>query len=170
MVWILETERLYLRQFKLDDAASLYKLNANPKVIRYTGDKPFANADEAKHFLENYHDYALYNCGRWGVITKNGNEFIGWCGLKYDAAKGETDIGFRLFEECWGNGYATESAAACLHYGFHNLKLQSVVGRAMVRNVASIAVLQKIGMRFYKMYDFDGDDGVVYKAYAGAEL
>lgn len=160
---ILETERLLLRELTVDDAENFYDLNLNPNVIRYTRDSAFANINEAKRFLENYADYKENGFGRWAVICKSDNKFIGWCGLKYSEDSNETDIGFRFFEECWNKGFATESAEACIHYGFEKLNLKRIIGRAMSENTASIKVLQKIGLSFEKEFIFDGEKGVIYK-------
>ncbi|SIQ84918.1 GNAT family N-acetyltransferase [Chryseobacterium sp. RU33C] len=159
---ILETNRLLLRELTIDDAADFYELNANPRVIHYTGDSAFVNVEEALCFLRNYNDYKVNGYGRWAVISKSDNEFLGWCGLKYTISKNETDIGFRFFEKYWNMGFATESAAACLNYGFDELNLQKIIGRAMSENKASIKVLQKLGLTFEKEFDFSGQKGVIY--------
>ncbi len=158
---IFETSRLLLREFNLEDASNLFHLNSNPNVVRYTGDEAFEAIEEAKLFLENYQDYHLNGYGRWAVITKENNRFIGWCGLKL--SDNETDIGFRFFEEEWNKGYATESALACLEYGFEQLRINQIVGRAMRANVASIKVLEKIGLTFEKDFVFEDQEGVLYK-------
>lgn len=160
---ILETDRLLLRELSIDDAANFHALNENPNVIQFTGDKPFEDVEEARIFLGNYKDYERNGYGRWAVINKVDNEFLGWCGLKYDASKDETDIGFRFFQKHWNKGFATESAMACLNYGFSLLGIQTIVGRAMSENVASIKVLQKLGLTFDREFDFDGHPGMVYK-------
>ena len=80
---ILETERLYLREMETDDAENAYRLNLDWENIKYTGDKPFESIQEAKEFLLNYSHYKNYGFGRWAVIEKYSNEFLGWCGLKY---------------------------------------------------------------------------------------
>ncbi|WP_333853087.1 GNAT family N-acetyltransferase [Epilithonimonas sp.] len=161
---ILKTERLLLRELNPDDAENFYKLNLNPNVIKYTGNSAFKDIDEAKEFLENYQDYKINGFGRWAVIEKSNNEFLGWCGLKYDKILDETDIGFRFFEEHWNKGFATESAKACIDFGFENLNLKSIVGRAMKENIASIKVLEKIGLKFEREFDFDKNNkGVIYK-------
>jgi len=127
----------------------MWKLNKDRDVIKYTGDSSFASVKEAKLFLINYTDYQKNGFGRWAVILKNTNEFIGWCGLKLD--KDSTiDIGFRFFKKHWNKGYATESATACLQYGFNNLKLTEIIGRASIHNKSSIKVLEKIHMRYWK--------------------
>lgn len=159
---ILETNRLLLREFEVSDAESFYELNLNPNVIKYTGNSAFKAIDEAKAFLENYSDYQRNGFGRWAVINKSTQQFIGWCGLKYDEKLDETDIGFRFFEYFWNQGFATESAKACIDYGFKELNLKAIVGRAMKKNIASIKILEKIGLQYEKGFDFDGQEGVIY--------
>ena len=163
MKLIIETDRLLLREFILDDAEKFYQLNLNPNVIRYTGNTTFKSIDEAKSFLENYNDYKANGYGRWAVIHKKSNEFIGWCGLKSGELENETDIGFRFFEEEWNKGYATESATACLKYGFEVLKLNRIIGRAMKENIASIKVLEKIGLVYETDCIFENKEAVIYK-------
>ena len=160
---ILETNRLILREFNVNDAENIYKLDLNPNVIKYTGNSTFKNIEEAKEFLENYHDYKLNGYGRWAVITKEKNEFIGWCGLKWDKIDNETDIGFRFFEKMWNKGYATESAKACINYGFEKLNLKRIIGKAMKDNVNSIKVLKKIGLEYEQDTELDGEKAVIYR-------
>ncbi|MDR6966145.1 RimJ/RimL family protein N-acetyltransferase [Flavobacterium arsenatis] len=165
---VLETNRLVLRELHPNDAEQFYQLNLNPNVIRYTGNTAFKNREEARHFLENYQDYKLNGYGRWAVIDKSNGAFLGWCGLKYDKNLDETDIGFRFFEHYWNKGYATESAKACISYGFEKLQLETIIGRAMLENVTSIKVLEKIGLTFDKAFDFDEQNkGVIYKIEKG---
>lgn len=153
-----------MREWDASDAVNFYRLNLNPNVIKYTGNSAFASIEEAQEFLENYKDYEINGFGRWAVIHKSTHAFLGWCGLKYDRSLGETDIGFRFFEEHWNKGYATESAKACIHYGFNALKLKTIIGRARVENIASIKVLEKVGLAFVKEFDFDqSNKGVIYK-------
>ena len=159
---ILETERLFLREWTINDAESMYLLNLDLDVLKYTGDIPFESIEHAKLFLKNYDHYKKYNLGRWAVIEKTTNEFLGWCGLKYTAELDEHDIGFRFFKKYWNKGYATESARACLDLGFDKYSLTEIVGRAMTENIGSIKVLEKIGMSYFKEFNFDGEKGVLY--------
>jgi len=145
---VLETERTYLRKLSFDDAQNFFDLNSDKEVIKYTGDKSFENVDEAKSFLLNYDHYDTYGYGRWAVIEKKSDELIGWCGLKFNQKTEEIDLGFRFFKKYWNQGFATETAQACLQYGFNELKIVRIIGRAMTENKASISVLQKIGMQY----------------------
>lgn len=160
---ILETSRCYLRELTVDDAADFFLLNEDEEVIKYTGDKAFRNLEEAQNFLKNYSQYQHYGYGRWAVIDKANGEFLGWCGLKYSPELNETDIGFRFFKKYWNQGYATETAKACLDYGFEKLQLPKIVGRAMEANLASVKVLEKIGMKFSGKSQFELHEGVVYE-------
>ena len=159
---ILTTNRLIIRQFSLDDAQSMFDLNNDPEVIRYTGDPPFSSLQAAQNFLENYKDYEQNGYGRWAVLLQENQEFLGWCGLKYSPDKDETDIGFRFFRKHWNKGYATESATAALNYGFKQLGFKKIVGRAMKANTASIRVLEKLGMHYEKDIEMDGQTAVQF--------
>lgn len=160
---ILETERTYLRILTLKDAENLYNLNLDKEVLKFTGDIPFQNIKEAREFLVLYDQYEKYGAGRFAVISKNSNKFMGWCGLSYTPELEQYNIGFRFFKDLWNKGFATETAIKCLEFAFVDLKVDEVVGRSMAENKASIKVLQKIGMTYKNSSDFDGKEGVVYQ-------
>ena len=86
--------------------------------------------------------------------NKENDEFLGWCGLKFTEKLNEYDIGFRFFKKYWNKGYATESAKSCINYGINKLKMTEILGRAMKDNIASIKVLEKIGLQYKKNFDF----------------
>ncbi len=159
---VLETQRLLLREFEMSDANNLYLLNSDPEVLQYTGDRPFSDITEAKMFIQNYNHYEQYGFGRWAVVLRRDNLFIGWCGIKYTPKLDEYDIGFRFFKKYWGNGYATEAAQACLDYAYESLNLEEIVCRAVKKNTASLKVLEKIGLQYFTELDFDGLEGVQY--------
>ena len=160
---VIETQRLVLREFSVADADALFLLNSDPDVIKYTGDPAFRNVAEARSFLEHYTPYKTYGYGRWAVIDKENGSFLGWCGLKYDPATDENDIGFRFYKKHWNKGIATEAAKACLKIGFEKFGMQKIIGRAMKENTASIKVLEKIGMVYWKDFEFHhGHGGCIY--------
>jgi [ribosomal protein S5]-alanine N-acetyltransferase len=161
---IIETERLLLNEFTLSDTQLIFDLNQDPKVIRYTGD-PIKNLSDAKRVLEQVilPQYALYNHGRWAVYTKSDMEFIGWCGLKTRPER-NFDLGYRFVTKAWGKGFATEAAYASLQYGFEKLNHQRIVGRALPENIASVKVLEKIGMKYIGMDEIEGEMARVYEA------
>lgn len=158
---ILETPRLYLREFTMDDAQLLIDLNSDPEVTRYTGDGPVKDLKDGKRILEEIILPQYPNkIGRWAVHLRSNDEFIGWCGLKYISELNETDLGYRFFQKHWGKGYATESAEAVMEYGTSVLKISMIVGRAAVENLASIKVLEKAGLK-YRAHTVEHGDNIV---------
>lgn len=150
--YIFETDRLYLREFIFEDGFHFFHLNNDPDVIKFTGNKPFESLDEANLFIKNYSNYKKNGYGRWAVCLKETNEFLGWCGLKYEEAKEEIDLGYRFYKKYWGNGYATEAAIAYVNYGFEKLNLKKIVGRSYEKNIASIQVLKNCNLKFTKKF------------------
>jgi RimJ/RimL family protein N-acetyltransferase len=159
----LETERTIMRKLTKEDANSFYTLNLDEEVLKYTGDKPFENLQASIDFLTSYDQYEKYGVGRLAVIDKATLKFIGWCGLKYSQDNNEYDIGFRFYRNYWNKGFATETAKKCLDFGFNELRIEKIVGRAMRENIGSIKVLEKIGMKFKESFDFEGQEGVIYE-------
>lgn len=158
---IAETDRLILRQFSVDDATDFFELNTNPEVVKYTGDVAFESIKQAAEFLDNYTEYEQSGFGRWAVIRKDDNAFLGWCGLKRNE-EGYVDIGFRFFQHFWGAGYATEAAQKSIEIGFNDYHLDEIIGRTAKQNSGSIRVLEKIGMEFFKTGDCHGIPDALY--------
>lgn len=145
---ILSTPRLILRRFTLADAGLLLQLNSDPEVLKYLHEPMLQDEEHAREILTNiilpqYNN----NLGRWAVHLKVNNEFIGWCGLKHRPELNEIDLGYRFMKKYWGQGYATEAAAHTLQYAFETLHLETITGRAHIENIASLTVLEKIGMQ-----------------------
>ncbi|MEQ9186429.1 MAG: GNAT family N-acetyltransferase [Cryomorphaceae bacterium] len=148
------SDRLHFFELSPSDANRLYLLNSDQEVIRYTGDAPFRSIEDARQFLIQYDEYERSGFGRWGLARKDNDAFIGWCGLKRHE-NGEVDVGFRLLQSEWKQGFATEASLACLQLAFETLHLPYVIGRVMRENTASIQVLERIGMRFWKETEED---------------
>jgi len=148
---ILETDRLLLREYVEDDAESFFKLNTDPEVVRFVPDKPLLNVEQARQTLIDHPiaDYRRYGFGRGACILKSNGEQIGFAGLKYLDELGEVDVAYRLLPAHWGQGLATEVALASVRYGFAALALKRIIGLVMPQNVASVRVLEKIGLRYF---------------------
>jgi len=158
----LDTQRLRLREFRETDAEDLFRLNSDPEVLRYTGDAPFADVHAARRFLRNYDAYERDGFGRWAVTDLASDVFMGFCGLRRDPDSGEVDLAFRLFRRYWASGFATEASRAALQAGFERFGLADITGRAMRENLPSISVLQKLGMKYRKLVEGDGEFWLVY--------
>ena len=153
---ILETDRLLLREFVEDDAESFFKLNTYPEVVRFVPDKPLLNVEQARQTLIDHPiaDYRRYGFGRGACILKSTGEQIGFAGLKYLDELGEVDVAYRLLPAHWGQGLATEVALASVRYGFAALGLKRIIGLVMPKNIASVRVLEKTGLRYAETVTF----------------
>ena len=146
---ILQTPHLILRPFTEADAPLIFALNSDSEVVKYLHEPVLQNEEQAaKILLDIILPQYKNNLGRWAIHTKHNMDFIGWCGLKYRPELDEIDLGYRLMQKAWGNGFATEAAQHTLDHGFKILHLKLITGRAHVENIASIKVLEKIGMNF----------------------
>lgn len=159
------TDRLILRPFQLGDEEEMYNMNNDPEVIRHTGDIPFESILDAKKFLMNYIEYCKHNIGRFALTTADTKEFMGFCGLRKQET-GQIDLGYRLKRQYWGKGYATEACLASINYGFKNLELSEIIGRVARANKASIRVLEKCGMQYWKDGPCEGiEDSMYYRIF-----
>src|ERR1700704_5177520 len=123
---ILETDRLFLREYVEEDAEAFFKLNSNPEVLRFVPDKALLNVEQARQILIDHPiaDYRKHGFGRGACILKSTGENIGFAGLKYLEELGEVDVAYRLLPAYWGQGLATEVARASVRYGFADLGLE----------------------------------------------
>jgi [ribosomal protein S5]-alanine N-acetyltransferase len=147
--WILDTERLRLREFAAGDAAFILQLLNEPGWIANIGDRGVRSLEDARAYLLDgpLASYAQNGFGLWCVCLGKGETPIGTCGLIRRPQLEAPDVGYALLEAHWGRGYAAEAAAATLAYGREVLKLPRIVALAAPHNVASGRVLQKIGFQ-----------------------
>lgn len=158
---LFESPRLLFRELNSNDASWFKELNDDPEVVKHTGDVSFTSIEEARQFLVNYNHYKEYGFGRWAVLLKNSGVPIGWCGLKWNEQE-QIDLGFRIFQEQWNKGYATEAAIASLNFGFEELHIIQVIGRTSKYNFAGQKVLEKAGFDFWKQAPAHGIDHAFY--------
>jgi len=148
---ILETKRLVLREFTLDDAPLILKLVNTPTWLKFIGDRNIHTIEDAKNYLISgpMDSYKKNGFGLSAVLLKD-NTLIGMCGLVKRDTLDDIDIGFALLPEYFGKGYAYEIAAATMHHAKSVLKIDRVVAITDVNNASSINLLEKIGLRFEK--------------------
>ena len=157
----IETDRLMIRALLPEDAEGIFELDSDPEVHRYLGNKPIKTIEQAAETIQFIRQQYLDNgIGRWAVIEKGTNTFVGWTGLKLmketvNNHNNYYDLGYRLIKKYWGKGYATETATASLAYGFNELKLPEIFAMADVQNAGSNAVLKKAGLRFMEVFHDD---------------
>jgi RimJ/RimL family protein N-acetyltransferase len=147
----LETPRLWLRPFTLVDLDALAQINADPEVMRHTGNGQTVSRAETEFRLRSYiRHHREHGFGLWAAIDKQDRILTGFCGLQFVQGHNEIEIGFRLGKQYWERGLATEAAAASIGYGFDVLKLDRVIGLTRRENIASQRVLTKVGMRYFR--------------------
>ena len=169
MKTFVETDRLILRELLVSDIEGMFQLDADPEVHRYLGNQPLTNREQVLKVIYNIRQqYIDHGIGRWAVMDKKTNEFMGWAGLKFvtDLTNNHInyyDLGYRLIKKYWGQGVATESARASLKYAFEQLHAKEVYAMTDCFNEPSNKVLQKLGLKFIEKFNLDGMDHNWYK-------
>lgn len=162
---IIETERLYLRELVIEDKVELMKVLSDPESMQYYPN-PFSEEKVDNWIQWNIENYKNYKHGLWAVILKEGEVFLGDCGITMQNIEGELvpEIGFHIIRNYCNKGYATEAALACKEYAFHVLKYPEVYSYSTIRNMPSQTVAKKIGMKVYKYFEKNGEKQVVHAA------
>lgn len=149
-----ETPGLLLREMIIEDAPGLLAMDSDPAVYRYLDGTGIQSLEEAeavvRYIRQQYRDNGI---GRWALVRKKDEAFLGWCGIKLvndavtDGRTGYYDIGYRLLPAFWGQGYAGEAARAALHYAFGPLALEELWATVMTSNQASERIVLRLGMQ-----------------------
>lgn len=160
MIVFLESERLILRRFTLDDVDALVELDSDPAVMRFiTGGVPTSREEIGTEYLPAF--LAYYQRGdRWGfwaAIEKASGTFLGWFHLRPHEGDpdDEPELGYRLIASAWGQGYATEGSAALIGKAFAELGARRVYAQTMAVHTASRRVMEKAGLRFVRAFVAD---------------
>jgi RimJ/RimL family protein N-acetyltransferase len=159
----LETDRLALRRFTLNDYEWLVALYTDPEVMRYGGGVKSPEQVKAvmrERILDYYESHPGF--GVWQTVERHNGMPVGFHVLNNIQGASIIQIGYFLLRPAWGRGYATEMATALLRYGFVDLRLPHIAGMAERENVASQRVLTKIGLRR------NGERAFPHPAYAHA--
>lgn len=148
-----ETEHLVLREIVIEDTGDLFRLDSDPLVHKYLGNRPINCMGKARTYIDYIRmQYEKYGIGRWAAIERSSGDWIGWTGLKMNFEEEMNghinyyDIGYRFMPQYWGKGYATESSIAARDYFFENFPGEKLCGLAEVEHKASCRVLEKIGL------------------------
>ncbi len=143
------TPRLLLRTFRLEDLPHYAALNADPEVVRYLGGVPLTRSESDQMATWAQERHARDGLGLLAVERRADGAFLGMCGLhQLHWYPDDTEIGWRLARNHWGQGYATEAATAWLEHAFATLHLPRVISVADLQNVRSLAVMHRLGMVF----------------------
>ncbi len=146
---MIETQRLYSEIIDDKHADEIFKMESDPVVMRFYTRPKAEKREDAFITINRYKGIAEKQKGQgaFAFFSKDTNEFIG-LGIIVQLEMPQVEIGYRLPQKYWGQGYATEISKAMRDYGFDDLKLDEVYGSTHPENFASQAVLQKTGLTF----------------------
>lgn len=165
----LQTERLTTRFLISEDLKIWTKFFEDEECVKFFPTFGFNTSEErAKHWLDK--QLARYKDNRYGLqalIHKETGEFIGQCGLLAQDVDGiiELEVGYHIFKQHWGKGYATEAAQLFKKYAFDHHQCKSLVSIIHVDNVLSQKVAERNGMKRDKLVKFFEADHYVYRIY-----
>ena len=158
---MIETERLRLRDWVEADIEPFIRHTNTPAVMRWLGGvlAPEAHRDKIHQRIMPWQHERGFTF--WVVERKADDELLGFCGIKIADAEGspvegEYEIGWRLREDAWGQGYAREAAAASLDFAFDRLGAERVVALTFEGNAPSWGLMKRLGMT--RRADLDYDD------------
>jgi RimJ/RimL family protein N-acetyltransferase len=157
----IETKQLLLRPLELSDAEALYKIYCDPEAILYWG-TPDRSLDESKQRIQRFNEDWSNGFGDWALVDKVSKKFVGFCGLHYISGMPEVNLGYLVDRNHWGKGFGTEASKASLDFGFQNCKMDQIVATTAPKNIASLKVLEKCGLSFWKKIERNNRERVVY--------
>lgn len=173
----LDTPRLHLRAVTRDDAADMFRVNADPEVIRFLGRPPMASIEAMREkidsILENLRNESAIG---WTLIDAQTGAYVGGASLlRWDKAHFRAEVGYVVAKEHWGRGLVPEALGPILRFGFERMKLHSVEARIHPDNRASRRVAEKLGFAqegYFRESYFNAateafEDTVVYSLVVG---
>ncbi len=156
----LETTRLRLRPFTEADVDVLVALDSDPAVMHFiTAGRPTDRTEIEQEVLPAFlrYDVSSGGYGFWAVERRLDGEFLGWIHLRSAPGhpRDEPELGYRLRQAAWGQGYACEGSRALLDLAFHELGARRVVAETMAVHTASRRVMEKTGLRLVRSFHAD---------------
>ncbi len=162
---ILETGRLRLREFTPHDLDELAALVGDPEQMTFYP-RPKTREEAAAWIERNLALYRKRGYGIWAIeLTGGGRALAGYCGirpLELDDGTREIEIGWHLHKRLWGEGLASEAAAAVRDLAFGRFGVPRLVAIIVPEHLASRRVADRLGMREERTASFEGDRVVVY--------
>lgn len=147
---ILETNRLVLRKFDINDAQDLYEYCKDPEVTKQLNFDSYQNIENAQDRIDYLRmKYSQDKLLCWAIVEKRSDKVIGSIDLFHisDNDK-QAEVGYVINRTYWNNGYATEALKKVIDYGFSNLELSKICGYCCINNIGSQTVMENAGMIF----------------------
>jgi|SRR5688500_4960202 len=161
---ILETDRLVLKEVSADDAAFVLDLLNQPSFKQYIGDRGVRTLEQAREYIDSRFtkSYRENGFGLYLIELKEAAVPIGLCGFVSRETLPDPDVGFALLPQYEKQGYAFEASSAMMQYGREKLGLERVLAITTVDNISSGRLLGKIGLRFDREIDLNGETLKLY--------
>lgn len=152
----LTTPRLQLRKLVLEDFDDLFAILSDPQTMEFYP-HPYSAKGVEEWLNRNLRRYEEWGHALWAVELIESGEFVGQCGITYQDINNQAlpEIGYQFNRLHWGNGYATESARACLDHGFEQLGFEEIFIHTYVKNIPSQKVAERLGMKKLSVFDKD---------------
>ena len=147
----------------VDDVDALHRLLTEPGVRRYLLDDEVIARERTASFVDaSIASFEAHGYGLWAITPKDGAAIIGFCGFWRFHEPPRLELLYGLGEARWHEGLATEAAAAMIRHGFDALSFDRVVASTDAPNAASVAVMERAGMTFWKRELTNGLDTIYY--------
>ncbi|MCU0497984.1 MAG: GNAT family N-acetyltransferase [Anaerolineae bacterium] len=145
----LETDRLILRELTLDDAAGVWTIRADPEVTRLNIGAPYQNITQVNTLIQDVRlAYQLNQEIRWGITLKSDPMVIGLIGFNYwDRVNHRASLGYDLARVHWRKGIMYDALRAVIAFGFTRMALNRIEADTSAANLASSALLRKLGFQ-----------------------
>jgi RimJ/RimL family protein N-acetyltransferase len=143
---IMKTYRLLLREIEEQDLAALSKIYADSECMQFYP-RTKTSAEIRTWFQRlSFNSYLKHGFGLWAVVDPSSGQVMGDCGITLQETPegSEPEIGYHLWRDFWGKGFATEAAKACRSYGLITLGLSRVVSITSSENIPSQRVAEKV--------------------------
>jgi ribosomal-protein-alanine N-acetyltransferase len=146
---LFETERLEFRKITLEDAPFMYMLMNSDGWLKNIGDRNISSVEAAEDFIEKncLNSYHTHGYGAYMVILKETNTAVGNCGLYKRKALDFPDIGFAFLPQYVQKGFGYEASCALMNFARTNFRINKIYGLTIRENIASIRLLEKLGLR-----------------------
>ena len=163
-VQVLETERLALRWWRLDDDEAMFAIFRDPALYEHLRSKPHTSIDQVRAWLGREVDAApRRGFGHWAVIEKASGAIVGSCGFRAGFTPDELEVGFNIARPSQGRGYATEIATACVRHGLEAMGTARILSLTSPANAPARRVLEKSGLALRGIEEHDGATWCVYQ-------
>ncbi len=143
---VLETSRLRLREMTAADAAAVFRIFSDDDVTRFYDFDTFTTEQQAAELIARQRNrFDKGDALRWGITQRHSDEVIGTVGLVINSQNGLGGLGYDLARPYWRKGIMSETLSIVIRFAFRTVKVNRLQALVMPGNVASAALLDKLG-------------------------